>query len=134
MDGPQFALRKRRILHIALDHLRDDPVVLDAIKAELHLRTGPGRFVLTGSAQHQALPHSSQALVGRLDRLQVLPLSKGETDGVHETWLEQLFDNADTLLTPQPSTTTRAEYIARVVTGGFPLALAASSPPRSPAP
>jgi|GEM_PF-3828330 len=101
MDGPQFALRKRRILHIALDHLRDDPVVLDAIKAELHLRTGPGRFVLTGSAQHQALPHSSQALVGRLDRLQVFPLSQGETDGVREKGLEQLFDNADTLLTPQ---------------------------------
>jgi predicted AAA+ superfamily ATPase len=77
---------------------------------------------------HRALPHSSQALSSRLERLRILPLSQGEIDRVHETWLEQLFDYAVALLTPQPLTTTRAEYIARMVTGGFPLALAASSP------
>lgn len=113
---------------VCIDEYQRAPIVLDAIKAELNLRTRPGRFVLTGSAQHQALPDSSQALTGRLDRLEVLPLSQGEIDGVHETWLEQLFDNAEALLTPQPSPTTRAEYIARMITGGFPLALAASSP------
>ena len=113
---------------VCIDEYQRAPIVLDAIKTELNLRTSPGRFVLTGSAQHQALPDSSQALTGRLDRLQVFPLSQGEIDGVHETWLEQLFGDAETLLTPRPSSTTRAEYISRMVTGGFPLALAASSP------
>lgn len=113
---------------VCVDEYQRAPIVLDAIKAELNRRTSPGRFVLTGSAQHQALPDSSQALTGRLDRLQVLPLSQGEIDDVHETWLERFFEEPSASLTPHPSTTTRSEYIARMVTGGFPLALSASSP------
>lgn len=111
---------------VCIDEYQRAPIVLDAIKAELNRSTRPGRFVLTGSAQHRALPDSSQALTGRLDCLQVLPLSQGEIDGVRETWLAQLFHDADALLSPQRSSTTRTEYITRMATGGFPLALAAS--------
>lgn len=113
---------------VCIDEYQRAPIVLDAIKAELNKNTVPGRFVLTGSANHQALPDSSQALTGRLTRLQVLPLSQGEISDVHETWLERLFDEPSAGLSPQPSTTTRGEYIERMVAGGFPLALAASSP------
>lgn len=113
---------------VCIDEYQRAPIVLDVIKAELNRRTRPGRFVLTGSAEHKALPDSAQALTGRLDRLRILPLSQGEIDGVHETWLEQLFGNAEALVTPQPSTTTRAEYIGRMVRGGFPLALTSSRP------
>ena len=113
---------------VCIDEYQRAPILLDAIKAELNLRTAPGRFVLTGSAQHQSLPGGSQALTGRLDRLQVLPLSQGEIDGVHETWLEDFFDNPERSLAPLPNATNRGEYIERMVAGGFPLALAASSP------
>jgi len=113
---------------VCIDEYQRAPIVLDVIKAELNKQTVPGRFVLTGSAQYQALPGSSQALTGRLDRLPVLPLSQGEINDVHETWLEDLFDDPTSSLSAEVSTTTRAEYIERMVTGGFPLALAASSP------
>lgn len=190
MSNPPLAIRKRRILSLAVDHMRDDPVVLlegprsvgkstilrhiaserggrildlddpatldavrmdpatlirgdqlvcideyqrapvvlDAIKAELNLRTAPGRFVLTGSAQHQSLPESAQALTGRLDRLEVLPLSQGEIDGVYETWLEDFFNEPARNLTPLPTVTPRNEYVERMMVGGFPLALASSGP------
>lgn len=113
---------------ICIDEYQRAPIVLDVIKAELNKRTAPGRFVLTGSARYQALPGSAQALTGRLDRLPVLPLSQGEINDVHETWLESLFDDAPSCLSAEASTTTRGEYIERIVVGGFPLALAASHP------
>lgn len=113
---------------VCIDEYQRAPIVLDVIKTELNRRTTPGRFVLTGSTQHQALPNSSQALTGRLDVLQVLPLSQGEIEGVHETFLEQLFDDPTKCLNSKPSTSTRADYIARIVSGGFPLALTSSNP------
>ena len=113
---------------VCIDEYQRAPILLDAIKAELNRRTAPGRFVLTGSAQHQSLPGASQALTGRLDRLQVLPLSQGEIDEVHETWLEDFFEDPSRSLAPLSNPTTRGEYIERMVAGGFPLALAASSP------
>jgi|GEM_PF-167137 len=112
---------------VCIDEYQRAPVVLDVIKTELNRRTTPGKFVLTGSAQHEALPHSAQALTGRLDRIRVLPLSQGEIAGIHENWLETLFEEPLSLLSPEPSTTIRSNYIERMIRGGFPLALNAST-------
>ena len=75
---------------VCIDEYQRAPIVLDVIEADLNTHTAPGRFVLAGSAQHQALPGSSQALAGRLNLLPVLPLAQGEINDVHETWLEVL--------------------------------------------
>jgi len=113
---------------VCIDEYQKAPVVLDAIKAELNRGAIPGRFVLTGSTRHDSLPPAAQALTGRLSRLPVLPLSQGEIAGVHEDLLTRLLESPDTATGPSPdSITTRAEYIQRITTGGFPLALAASS-------
>ena len=112
---------------VCIDEYQKAPLVLDAIKAELNGGTAPGRFVLTGSARHESLPGAAQALTGRLDRLEVMPLSQGEIDGVHEDWLERFLADPDGCVAPTLSTTTREDYINRIVAGGFPLALRASS-------
>lgn len=83
--------------------------------------------MLTGSASHESLPGAAQALTGRLDRLEVLPLSQGEIDGVYEHWLERFLSDPHACVSPELSSTTREDYINRIVAGGFPLALAASS-------
>lgn len=44
---------------VCIDEYQRAPIVLDVIKAELTKHTVPGRFVLTGSSQYQALPGSS---------------------------------------------------------------------------
>lgn len=113
---------------VCVDEYLKAPIVLDAIKSELNRDSRPGRFVLTGSTRHDALPAASQALTGRLARLRVFPLSQGEVAGVQERLLEKLFTDAATVVAAKPtSTTTRTDYIERVVAGGMPMALARRS-------
>ena len=113
---------------VCIDEYQKAPVVLDAIKAELNQDSRPGRFVLTGSTRHDSLPAAAQALTGRLSRLTVYPLAQVELEGNGSSILEQLFDDpAATVAAVPTSTTTREEYVERVVAGGFPLALARST-------
>jgi predicted AAA+ superfamily ATPase len=114
---------------VCIDEYQKAPVVLDAIKAELNRGSRPGRFVLTGSTRHDALPAAAQALTGRLSRLPIYPLSQGEIVGVQEDFLGRLLGDPEGVVRALPeSTTTRDEYIERIVAGGFPLALSASTP------
>ena len=113
---------------VCIDEYQKAPIVLDAIKAELNQDGRPGRFVLTGSTRHDALPAAAQSLTGRLSRLTVYPLSQGEIAETDEHLLETLFaDAAGAVATVPTSTTTPEHYISRAVVGGFPIALARSN-------
>ncbi len=112
---------------VCVDEYQKAPVVLDAIKHALNKRTSPGRFVLAGSARHDALPSAAQSLTGRMTQLPVYPLSQGELAGVRETFLEDLIADPNAIVTGDRSQTSRDEYIERIVRGGFPLAVNASS-------
>lgn len=110
---------------LCLDEYQHAPEVLDALKARLN-REGsrPGTAVLTGSTRQDALPRTAQALTGRLHALTIWPLSQGELGGVEEDILPSLRSDPDATTAALPtSVTTREDYIARVVAGGFPLAL-----------
>jgi predicted AAA+ superfamily ATPase len=113
---------------VCIDEYQKAPVVLDAIKAELNQQTAPGRFILAGSARHDTLPAASQALTGRMSRLRVLPLSQGELAGVRENFLSLVNESPASVVTADRSTTQRGDYIARIVRGGFPLAVGTSTP------
>ena len=108
---------------VCIDEYQRAPIVLDAIKAELNIKQRPGRFIITGSTRHDALPLAAQALTGRLHMITVRPLSQGEIAGVREDFVELCLTNPAALITTAPSSTKREEYIARVVAGGFPMAL-----------
>lgn len=108
---------------VCIDEYQHVPPLLDAIKAELNRDLRPGRFVLTGSTSYESLPLSAQSLTGRLHKLTVWPLSQGEIEGVHETFVEQLMDEPARLVSDATSATSREEYIARIARGGMPLAL-----------
>jgi predicted AAA+ superfamily ATPase len=69
------------------------------------------------------LPRAAQALTGRLSLVTIYPFSQGEIGGIRENLVEVLFGDVSRLVTPEPSSTSREEYIERVVTGGFPMAL-----------
>ncbi len=110
---------------VCLDEYQHAPEVLEALKARLN-REGsrPGMAVLTGSTRQDALPRTSQALTGRLHSLTIWPLSQGEIAGDAENLLPALRVDPDAAVATYPtSVTTRAEYVARVCGGGFPLAL-----------
>jgi uncharacterized protein len=116
---------------VCIDEYQHAPELLDAIKAELNRDTRPGRFVITGSTRHDALPAADQSLTGRLHRMTVYPLSQGEIAGVHERFLDTLLEDASTLVTSTPSATTRDDYITRIATGGFPMAVGRSETARN---
>lgn len=110
---------------VCIDEYQKAPVILDALKARLNREHAqPGTAVLTGSTRHDALPLTAQALTGRLHTLTLLPMSQGELHGSFENFLSALFNDPDGCVARHPtSSTTRADYIARVTTGGFPLAV-----------
>lgn len=114
---------------VCIDEYQHVPVVLDAIKAELNRDGGPGRYILTGSARHAALPTAAQALTGRLHRVAVYPLSQGEIDSIEEHLLERLFAGDADVVLAGPVSTGREEYVDRIIAGGFPIPLTRASGP-----
>lgn len=116
---------------VFIDEYQHVPALLSAIKAELNRDGSSGQFVITGSTRHDALPQMAEALTGRLYRLTVYPFSQGEIGNHRENLLETLFSDPASTVTANQSTTTRDDYIQRVVGGGFPLALEQAPATRS---
>lgn len=109
---------------VLIDEYQHVPDLLDAIKAQLNRDLRPGRYILAGSTRYATLPEAAQTLTGRVDIIPVLPLSQGEIDNVHETFVARLLDGAGLdMAPPHASTTTRDEYARRSTSGGMPVAL-----------
>jgi predicted AAA+ superfamily ATPase len=108
---------------VLIDEYQHVPELLDAIKAQLNRDLRPGRYVLAGSTRYTTMPEAAQALTGRVDIIPVLPLSQGEINDVHETFIARLLDGAGIDMTPSRAATTRDEYAQRATSGGMPVAL-----------
>lgn len=108
---------------VLVDEYQKVPLILSAIKAELRGNTSPGRFLLTGSTRHEALPEIAEALSGRLHLVHVYPLTQEELSGNRNNLLEQLMHDPTSAIKAPNSVTTRQDYVERLLAGGFPLAL-----------
>ena len=60
---------------VCIDEYQKATPLLDAIKAALNVDLRPGRFLITGSTRHDALPAAAQALTGRMHAMTVYLLS-----------------------------------------------------------
>lgn len=109
---------------VLIDEFQKVPAILDAIKSELNRSLAPGRFVLTGSTRYETLPRAAQSLTGRAHVMTILPLSQGEIDGIPESFVTSILEEPDRLVVADSSSTTRSDYIERITSGGFPMALA----------
>lgn len=116
---------------VCIDEFQHVPEILDAVKAELNLRSEPGRFVLTGSTRYEALPRAAQSLTGRATVAPVWPLSQGEIDGTRETCVERLLAGEAPQPAPSSGHTRGDGYAERVLAGGFPQAVAMPDPLRA---
>ncbi len=96
---------------VCIDEYQHVPEILDAVKAELNRDLRPGRFVLTGSTRHDALPAVARALTGRLHLVTVLPLSQVELAGTAGNALGELL-RGEPLAGGAALLTTREEYVA----------------------
>lgn len=98
--------------------------MLLAIKKSVDEDRRPGRFLLTGSANLMALLTVADSLAGRMETLQLLPLSQSELAGRTSNWIDAAF--AGHFL--QSTGLDVGEALAqRVLRGGYPEAVARPS-------
>jgi uncharacterized protein len=113
---------------MVIDEIQRVPDLLLAIKEQVDADPRPGRYLLSGSARVLALRGLPDTLPGRIETIELWPFSQGEIDGTADRFVDAIFDEGGGL--SHGSAVTRQEYAERVVRGGFPEALARTSPRR----
>jgi uncharacterized protein len=114
-------------IHVTLDEIQRVPELLRSIKISVDQRREPGRFILTGSANLLFLPRASESLAGRMEILQLHPLSESEKEGTPGAFLKTLIGGG---IEPEirPSADSEPLSLAsRLLTGGYPVAVQRSS-------
>lgn len=114
---------------MVIDEVQRVPELLLAIKESVDADPRPGRFLLTGSARVMALRSVPDALPGRMETIELWPLSQGEIDGEPDGFVDAAFTRG--LALDHTSSFSRADYAERVVRGGFPEAIARTGKRRS---
>lgn len=114
----------QRAPSMVIDEIQRMPELLLPIKAVVDQDFVPGRFLLTGSARVLGLRALPDTLVGRMETIELWPLSQGEIDGDPDGFVRAAFEHGPDL--SHESDLDQGDYIERVVRGGFPAALARS--------
>ena len=103
---------------LVVDEVQRVPDLLLSIKAEVDEDPRPGRFLLTGSSRVLNMRGVADALPGRMETVELWPLSQGEIDQTPDGFVDMVFTQG-----PQArhdSDETREGYLGRLVRGGFP--------------
>ncbi|MEO0443730.1 MAG: ATP-binding protein [Pseudomonadota bacterium] len=76
---------------LIIDEIQRVPSLLTAIKKVVDEDNRPGQYLLTGSANIQALPNVQESLAGRVSNIRLRPLSQGEQQQKTPSFLERAF-------------------------------------------
>ena len=101
-----------------IDEVQRVPSLLLAIKRRLDSDQTRGQFLLTGSANILTLPTVADALPGRVQYVNLSPLSQGELHGTRETFIDAIFDARFPPISG--ATIGRAAAASMLATGGYP--------------
>lgn len=113
---------------MVIDEVQRAPELFLAIKATVDTDPRPGRFLLTGSSQVLALRGLPDTLPGRMETIELWPLSQGEIDDCPDGFIDAAFSKGPGLR--HRSSVKRIDYGERLVRGGFPEAVRRSEPHR----
>lgn len=105
-----------------IDEVQREPDLLLAIKERVDENPRPGQYLLTDSARVMPLRVVPDALPGRMETVELWPLSQGEIDGTPDGFVDAAFASGPELA--HTSALSKADYIERLVRGGFPEAVA----------
>ena len=113
---------------IVIDEFQRVPDLLAAIKAALNRDRRPGRFVLAGSARHDAVPELADYLTGRVELLRLWPFAMAELQPSATSFVDRLFSGEP----PARRTIGRSrdDLVADVLRGGYPIAVGLPEPAR----
>lgn len=114
---------------LVLDEVQRVPELFLSIKYAVDQNRAPGRFLLTGSANVLLIPDIADSLAGRMEVLSLWPLSAAELTGASEfNRADWLFDGPLEEIDIEP--VDRKDLHERLAIGGFPEAVARSTPRR----
>ena len=106
---------------LVIDEVQRAPELILPIKARVDADNRAGQYLLTGSARLLGLRTLPDALVGRSETVELWPFAQGEIDGAPDRFVDAVFGSSPDLATA--ATFSRSDYLARVVRGGFPVAV-----------
>ncbi|HEV3071132.1 MAG TPA: ATP-binding protein [Solirubrobacteraceae bacterium] len=112
-----------------IDEIQRAPRLLLAIKERLDRDQTRGQFLLTGSANLLTLPTVADALPGRVEYVNLWPLSQGEMRGVPEKFIDTLFQGLFPEVTGAPAG--RLAVASLLTKGGYPELVGRSARGRS---
>ena len=105
---------------MVIDEVQRAPELLLAIKSIVDVDPRPGRFLLTGSANVQAMSQVADALPGRIETIELSPLSQGEIQRAPDGLIGAVFSRGVATLQGSGAELSRADYVARAIAGGMP--------------
>jgi uncharacterized protein len=113
----------QRLDHAIIDEIQRAPDLTLALKLSVDMDQRPGRFIITGSADFIAMPRAVESLAGRVEAIPLLPLAQSEIAGAPAA---MFLDNAFRGIVAAPRAPAN-DVVARVLTGGYPEAIARPS-------
>ena len=104
---------------VILDEVQRVPEIFLPIKHDVDNHSAFGRYALTGSTNPLLVPKLGDSLSGRMEIINMLPLSQGELVGVRERFVDCIFNNevprAPVKVMP------KRELYAKIITGEYPM-------------
>ncbi len=76
---------------LIIDEVQRAPALLSAIKMKVDEDTRAGQYLLTGSADIQSSPGARESLAGRIRKIRLRPLARGEILGASPDFLDRAF-------------------------------------------
>jgi predicted AAA+ superfamily ATPase len=108
---------------VTLDEIQRVPELLRGIKISVDRQREPGRFILTGSASLLLLPRASESLAGRMEILQLHPLTESEKERAPGSFLRTFLEGGFEAEIRPSGDFDPLSLARRLASGGFPSAL-----------
>lgn len=106
---------------IALDEIQKAPVLLGALKKTADEDPRPGRFLISGSSNYQALPGAVESLAGRLGEVRLRTMSAREMAGnCSVDLIDRLCQKDFGPLFYSPQDCSKSIVLAKALEGGYP--------------
>lgn len=102
---------------ITIDEVQRAPELLRAIKQSVDNDRRAGRFLLTGSANILTLPQVSESLAGRMEIVDLMPISRAEIEGKRPAFLKAAFTGK---LPKAGKPVIGSDLVHAVLVGGYP--------------
>ncbi len=103
---------------LIIDEVQRVPEIFLAIKKDVDQNPTPGRYLLTGSANPLLIPRMGDSLAGRMEIINLMPLSQGEIIGKKESFIDAVFNQP--IISQKPSSLSKHDLYKKILIGGYP--------------